>query len=94
MGDIKGFQQKKTFTKKAKFRDFFLLRKLFRENSLFIAKMNFVHSHINFASLFLFNNNSLIVNPIPAGVLKNQDTLRGGGQFDPPPLNPMFDVQI
>ena len=33
------------------------------------------------------------VNPIPAGVLKNQDTL-GGGQFDPPPLNPMFYVQI
>ena len=26
----------------------------------------------------------LIVNPIPAGVLENQDTL--GGQFDPPPL--------
>ena len=32
-------------------------------------------------------------NPIPAGVLENQDTL-GGGQFDPPPLNPMFYVQI
>ena len=32
-------------------------------------------------------------NPISAGVLENQDTL-GGGQFDPPPLNPMFDVQI
>ena len=24
-----------------------------------------------------------IINPIPAGVLENQDTL-GGGQFDPP----------
>ena len=34
------------------------------------------------------------INPIPAGVLENQDMLRGG-QFDPPPpLNPMFDVQI
>ena len=33
------------------------------------------------------------INPIPAGVLENQDTL-GGGQFDPPPLNPMFYVQI
>ena len=31
--------------------------------------------------------------PISAGVLENQDML-GGGQFDPPPLNPMFDVQI
>ena len=31
---------------------------------------------------------------IPVGVLENQDTL-GGDQFDPPPpLNPMFDVQI
>ena len=34
------------------------------------------------------------LNPIPAGVLENQDMLGGGGQFDPPPLNPMFDVQI
>ena len=33
------------------------------------------------------------INPIPAGVLENQDTL-GGGQFDPPPLNPMFNIQI
>ena len=32
-------------------------------------------------------------NPIPAEVLENQDLL-GGGQFDPPPLNPMFNVQI
>ena len=31
-------------------------------------------------------------NPIPAGVLENQDTL--GGSLWPPPLNPMFDVQI
>ena len=29
------------------------------------------------------------VNPIPAGILENQDML-GGGQFDPPPLNPFF----
>jgi len=36
-----------------------------------------------------------LLNPIPAGVLENQDTLGGGGQFDPPPsLNPMFYVQI
>jgi len=34
---------------------------------------------------------STLINPIPAGVLENQDML-GGGQFDPPPLNPMFDV--
>jgi len=27
--------------------------------------------------------NDIIFNPIPAGVLENQDTL-GGGQFDPP----------
>ena len=34
-------------------------------------------------------------NPIPAGVHENQDMLGGvRGQFDPPPLNPMFDVQI
>ena len=34
------------------------------------------------------------LNPIPAGVLENQDTLEGG-KFDPPPLlNPMFYVQI
>ena len=32
------------------------------------------------------------INPIPAGVLENQDML-GGGQFDPP-VNPMFYVQI
>ena len=33
------------------------------------------------------------LNPIPAGVLENQDTLGGGwGQFEPPP-NVMFDVQ-
>ena len=30
------------------------------------------------------------LNPIPAGVLKNQDTI--GGPIDP--LNPMFDTQI
>ena len=34
-----------------------------------------------------------LLNPISAGVLENQDML-GGGQFDPPPLNLMFDVQI
>ena len=33
-----------------------------------------------------------VVNPIPAGVLENQDML--GGQFDPHPLNPMFYIQI
>ena len=38
------------------------------------------------------NVNVVYINPIPAGVLENQDML-GGGQFDPPPLNPMFDVQ-
>ena len=32
----------------------------------------------------------IFFNPISAGVLENQDMLRGG-QFDPPPLNPMFD---
>ena len=32
-------------------------------------------------------------NPIPAGVLENQDML-GGGVNLTPPLNPMFDVQI
>ena len=34
-----------------------------------------------------------MLNPTSAGVLENQDML-GGGQFYPPPLNPMFDVQI
>ena len=29
--------------------------------------------------------NVIYINPIPAGVLENQDTL-GWGQFDPPPL--------
>ena len=37
--------------------------------------------------------NYQLVNPIPAGVLENQDTL-GGGNLTPPPLNPMFYVQI
>ena len=35
-----------------------------------------------------------LFNPIPAGVLENQDTLGGGGNLTPPSLNPMFDVQI
>jgi len=26
----------------------------------------------------------ILLNPIPAGVLENQDMLGGGGQFDPP----------
>ena len=34
-----------------------------------------------------------IFNPISAGVLENQDML-GGVNLTPPPLNPMFDVQI
>ena len=34
-----------------------------------------------------------LLNPIPAGVLENQDTL-GGSICPPPPLNPMFYVQI
>ena len=29
-------------------------------------------------------------NPIPAGVLENQDTLGGGGQFDPPSKSPVL----
>ena len=33
-----------------------------------------------------------VINPIPAGVLENQDTL-GGVNLTPHPLNPMFDVQ-
>ena len=36
---------------------------------------------------------SELFNPIPAGVLENQDTL-GGVNLTPPPLNPMFYVQI
>ena len=32
-------------------------------------------------------------NPIPAGVLENQDML-GGVNLTPPPLNPMFYIQI
>ena len=36
-----------------------------------------------------------VFNPIHAGVLENQYTLGGGVNFaPPPPLNPMFDVQI
>ena len=31
----------------------------------------------------LYNEHAYLFNPIPAGVLENQDTL-GGGQFDPP----------
>ena len=31
----------------------------------------------------IVQNLSVFLNPIPAGVLENQDTL-GGGQFDPP----------
>ena len=27
----------------------------------------------------------ILINPIPAGVLENQDMLGGEGQFDPPP---------
>ena len=33
-------------------------------------------------------------NPIPAGVLENQDTMGGGGILPPPPLKTIFDVQI
>ena len=33
------------------------------------------------------------LNPIPAGVLENQNML-GGVNLTPPPLNPIFDVQI
>ena len=32
-----------------------------------------------------YNDNCRYINPIPARVLENQDTL-GGGQFDPPPF--------
>ena len=39
----------------------------------------------------LLEEKVLIINPIPAGVLENQDTL-GGGVNLTPPLNPMFDV--
>ena len=35
-----------------------------------------------------------VLNPIPAGVLENQDMLGGGVNLTPSPLNPMFDVQI
>ena len=36
-----------------------------------------------------------IFNPIPPGVLENQDTLGWGGHFDtPPPLNSMFNIEI
>ena len=30
----------------------------------------------------------------PRPYIKNQDTLVGEGQVDPPPLNPMFEVKI
>ena len=43
--------------------------------------------------IIVARNIKLPFNPISAGVLENQDML-GGGQFDPLPLNPMFDVQI
>ena len=34
------------------------------------------------------------LNPIPAGLLENQDMLGGVVNLTPPPLNPMFYVQI
>ena len=48
---------------------------------------------INYLTVIVNRFGKLFINPISAGVLENQDML-GGGQFDPPPLNPMFDVQI
>ena len=56
---------------------------------------------ISYSSLIMDNmirrvrceSNSPVFNPIPAGVLKNQDML-GGSIWPPPPLNPMFYVQI
>ena len=47
-------------------------------------------------NLMLFHKiflNTMYFNPIPAEVLENQDML-GGVNLTPPPLNPMFDVQI
>jgi len=44
-------------------------------------------------NLLLLGFLQYLFNPISAGVLENQDML-GGGQVDPPPLSPMFDVQI
>ena len=47
-----------------------------------------------FTIFFLYDKDSAkFINPIPAGVLENQDMLRGRVNLTPP-LNPMFDVQI
>ena len=57
----------------------------------FDSKPRCVLSNRNRAGLY--GKYLFLLNPISAGVLENQDML-GGGQFDPPPLNPMFNVKI
>ena len=49
----------------------------------------FLYKYCVLSSTAMFNP----ISAVSAGVLENQDML-GGGQFAPPPLNPMFDVQI
>ena len=68
----------------------------FLRRSLQTSIINNVQRTANLQNIVLPNiyymASNQILNPIPAGVLENQDML-GGGQFDPP-SNPMFDVQI
>ena len=64
--------------------------------TLYLIKHFVTFLFINFGIIFLVTDIKLLylyLNPIPAGVLENQDT-RGEGVNPPPPLNPMFDVQI
>ena len=57
-----------------------------------------LYCHFEFVAVWRVINSAklhfVFLNPISAGVLENQDMLGGVGQFAPPPLNPMFDVQI
>ena len=52
------------------------------------------HAFVSNTEMSGFGKIVHVFNPIPAGVLENQDMLGGGVNLTPPPLNPMFDVQI
>ena len=66
-------------------------------SSSFFKRTIHAHDNLKFAGIsprcILINDYSVFLNPISAGVLENQDML-GGGSIRPPPINPMFDVQI
>ena len=63
-----------------------------------VHSTNFAYNTLLAALWMIYKDIKLVlgtlVNPISAGVVENQDMLGGGVNLTPPPLNPMFDVQI